>query len=132
MKLTGIKRGRLTAEEKAAIERLAATLKKPTPGPIALRLNRHPATVKWHMVSHGLLHYAPRYGMKPYRRADGTEVNPYTPAEDRRLLELRRGGETFPAIAAVMTREFGIPRDGHSIQVRCIMLAACDAAEAAA
>ncbi len=131
MTLAGIKRGPLGADEKAEIARLALTLKKPMPGPIARRLDRHPATVKWHMLSHGLLEYAPRYGARPYRRAGGSMVNPYTPAQDRRLLRLRRGGAGFPEIAAILTREFGVKRTAHSVQVRCIMLAASADAPAA-
>jgi hypothetical protein len=95
--LPNIKRGRLTAGEKAAIERLAGTLKKPTPGVIACRLARHP----------------------------------YTAEQDRRLIELRRGGLVFREIAAMLTREFGVPRNCHSVQVRCLMLAAYEGGELA-
>jgi hypothetical protein len=130
--LPDIKRGRLSAEEKAEIERLAGTLKKPTPGPIAQRLNRHPATVAWFMIRHGLIERTVKYGNRPVgTRANGTKINPYTPEQDRRLLELRRQRLVFREIAAILTTEFGVPRNMHSVQVRCIMLAAYEGAEAA-
>jgi hypothetical protein len=130
--LPNIKRGRLTAGEKAAIERLAGTLKKPTPGVIACRLARHPATVAFDTIRHGLIARAVRYGNRPVAtRANGTKANPYTAEQDRRLIELRRGGLVFREIAAMLTREFGVPRNCHSVQVRCLMLAAYEGGELA-
>jgi hypothetical protein len=130
--LDGIKRGRMTAEEKAEIERLAGALKKPTPGIIAHRLNRHPATIAWFMICQGLIERTVRYGSRRVgTRANGTKINPYTPEQDKRLIELRRQGLVFREIAEIMTREFGVPRNMHSVQVRCIMLAAYEGGEAA-
>jgi IS30 family transposase len=110
--------------EKAQIEHLSLTMAKPTPAKIAHRLNRHPATVNWHMISHGLVERPVRYGKKSFRRRDGIEVNSYTPPQDKRLMELRTRGTSFPVIAATLTAEFGIQRNEHSVRIRCIMLAA--------
>ena len=80
-----------SAEEKGEIERLAETLKKPTPAIIAMRLNRHPATIAQYMIRHGLIERTVRYSnRRPGRRSDGTAINFYTAAQDRRLVELRR------------------------------------------
>jgi hypothetical protein len=127
-RLAGIKRGRMSAEEKAAIERLAAALKKPTPGAIARKLKRHPATVAWYMISHGLIERTIRYGGKPRVRPDGIVQMPWTREQDLRLLELRAAGTGFPEIAERLTREFNIPRNHHGARIRCIMLAAYDGA----
>jgi IS30 family transposase len=127
MKLTGIKRGRMTAAEKAAIERLATTLKTPTPGVIARRLNRHPSTVAWFMIRAGLIERTVKYGNRRVgTRQDGVKIHPYTPEQDRRIIELRTANKSYRVIAEIVTREFGVPRKLHSIQVRNIMLAAYD------
>ena len=125
--LPDIKRGRLSPEERAEIERLASTLKNPTPSVIARRLNRHPATVQWHMIRHGLIERTVSYReRKPGRLPNGSRTNPYTPEQDARLVELRLQGKVYREIAAVLTAEFGVPRNLHSVQVRHIMLSAYD------
>lgn len=113
----------MTAEDKAEIERLAATLRDPSPGKIAVRLQRHPSTVAWYMITRGLIDRTVKYGRPAYRRG-GVVVQPYTPEHDRRLLELRVEGRVYREIAEIITREFGIPRNVHSVQVRNTMLAA--------
>jgi IS30 family transposase len=132
----GIKRGRMSAEEKAEIERLATTLKDPRPGPIARRLNRDHGTIYWHLITRGLIEIKLRYGGSAYRRGDRT-VRRFTREEDRRLLELRTQGNGFVEIARILAAEFGTERNHHCVRVRCIMLAAAVnapdlAAEAAA
>ena len=118
-----VKRGPLSPDEGVAIDLMADSSKKPTAGMIAQRLNRHRSTVHSRMIAQGMLEAAPRYSWPSYQRADGRRVNPYTEAEDRRLLGLRRAGRTAVEIAEMMTREFGKPRDHRAIQARLARLA---------
>ncbi|WP_375782857.1 hypothetical protein ACE10Z_23370 [Bradyrhizobium sp. Pha-3] len=113
----------MTAEEKLEIERLAQTMAKPTPGKIAAKLNRHPATVNWYMLRHGLVTRKPRRAPRPYVR-DGKTVHPYSPEHDARIEALRAEGLVFREIGEIVTREFGIERDAHSVQVRITQLSA--------
>jgi hypothetical protein len=126
MRHPDIKRGRMTAEERAEIERLAGTLKNPRPGPIALRLNRHPATVKWYMLRHGLWTQPPRTIPAPYVARSGVTRYPWSPEEDRRLEELLVAGNNYRQAGEILTAEFNIPRNTHSCQVRAVMLAAAE------
>lgn len=126
--IAGVKRGRLTADDKAAIERLAENGDK-TPWQIGYRVNRHPATVNWYMLTHGLIDREPRYATRAYER-NGRQCHPYSPDEDNRLQELlvatqavkQRG--IYPAIAATLSAEFNTARNEHSVRVRAIQLAA--------
>lgn len=124
--LTGIIRGRLTQAECAEIERLATTLKNPKPGPIARRLNRHPATVNWYMLRHGLVTKPLRTIPRPYVTRRGTTRYPWSPDQDRRLNELLCAGSNYRQAGEVLTAEFGIPRNTHNCQVRAVMLAAAE------
>lgn len=128
MRLEGIKRGRMSQDEKAQIDRLAETLKKPAPSAIARRLNRHPATVAWYMICNGLIERRIRYGKAATHRRSGHVINPYAPDHDRRLVGLRRQQKSFPEIAEILTAEFGIPRTAHSAHTRMTMLAAYEGA----
>jgi hypothetical protein len=65
----------------------------------------------------------------PTYRADGIQAHPYSGAEDRRLLELRRANKEYRDIAAALTGEFGIRRTAHSVQVHATMRAAYDREE---
>lgn len=123
MTVASVKRGRITVAERAEIERLATTLRNPTPGRIAYRLNRHVSTVTWYMLTHGLLERKPRHAAHEYVR-NGKVVHPYTKAQDDRLLALRIVGNSYRAIAEILTVEFGIERNCHSVQVRAVQLAA--------
>lgn len=114
-------RGKMPPEAHAEIERLATTMAKPTPGKIARAINRHPATVKWYMLTHGLIDQKPGRLAKAYNR-NGQTVHPYTEAHDRRLLELRTAGKVFREIGETLTAGFGIERDAHSVQVRNVLL----------
>src|SRR5258708_19603913 len=114
-----VKRGRMSAAEKAEIERLATTLAKPTPGRIASRLNRHPATVAWFMIRQGLIQRTIKYGNRPVgRRPNGTKIHPYTPEQDRRLVELRAAAMLSREIPATITPQFAIPPNLHSLHSR--------------
>lgn len=124
--LGNIKRGRMTAEEKSEIERLALTLKNPKAGPIALRLNRHPATVKWYMLRHALLTQPRRTIPRPYTTAAGVTRYPWTLEQDQRLDELLIAGKNYRQAGEILTAEFGVPRNTHNCQVRAVMLAAVD------
>ena len=119
-----VKRGRLSAEEKAAIIRLADSMQTPTPGKIARRLNRHVSTVNWYMIRHGLLERPIKYRAETYTRRDGVIVRPFTAIEDQRLLSLRRDGKVPAEIAAILVDQFGYRRTPHSVQVRLVLLAA--------
>lgn len=118
-------RGRMTADDHAAIERLAVEMKKPTPGKIARALNRHPATIKWYMLTHGLIEQKPGHCPRMYRR-NGKAIHPYSDEQDRHLLDLRAANPTAPlrVIGELMTARFGIERNSHSVSVRLTLLAA--------
>jgi hypothetical protein len=122
----GLIRGRMTPQEKAQIDQLAGSLRRPTPSAIARRLKRHPSTVNWYMITRGLVDRSVTYGRQRASVRRGRALNPYTPQHDRRLVELRRSGVRFRAIAETLTREFGVPRKPHSVRIRAIMLAAYD------
>ncbi len=117
------KRGKMTAEEKAEIERLAVTMARPTPCRIAAKLNRHPATVNWYMLRHGLITRVPGRASRPYMR-NGRTIHPYAPEHDARIEALRAEGKVFREIGEIITAEFGIERDAHSVQVRITQLSA--------
>ncbi|SDD93511.1 hypothetical protein SAMN05216337_101785 [Bradyrhizobium brasilense] len=121
--LAGRKRGKLAAEEKSEIERLALALAKPTPGRIAAILDRHPATVNWYMLRHGLITRQPGRARRIYVR-NGKTVHPYSAEHDRRIESLRAQGKVYREIGEIVTREFGIERDAHSVQVRITQLSA--------
>lgn len=120
------KRGRMTDDERAEIERLAEALRKPTPGAIARRLNRHPATIKWYMLRHGLLTLTPRTIPRAYTTRAGITRYPWSPEQDARLTELLREGKNYRQAGEVLTAEFGVPRNTHNCQVRAVMLAATE------
>ena len=122
-RIAACKRGRLTPEERAEIERLALSMKRPTSGKIAAKLDRHPATVNWYLLTKGLIERKPGHASRPYLR-NGRTIYPYSDDQDRRAEELRASGKTYREIAAALTAEFGIERTGNSVQVRMIQLAA--------
>jgi hypothetical protein len=98
-------------------------LKKPSPAVIARRIERHPATVKWHMLRNGLLTQQPGYLKTPYS-INGVVRTPWSPEQDARLVELRVAGKSYREIAEILSAEFAITRKLHSCQVRDVMLAA--------
>jgi hypothetical protein len=118
-------RGKMSVAECAEIERLASVMRKPTPGKIARAINRHPATVKWYMLTHGLIEQKPARCPRIYFRG-GRAIHPYSEEHDRRLLELRSTHPDAPlrVIGELITAEFGIERNSHSVAVRLTLLAA--------
>lgn len=121
--LPDIRRGRMTADDKAAIVRYAETATKPTPGVIARKIKRHPATVNWFMLTRGLIERKPGRAQHEYVRA-GKTVYPYTPEHDEFIEARRTEGKPFREIGELVTAKFGISRTGHSVQVRIIQLSA--------
>lgn len=91
---------------------------------IAQKIEKHPATVAWFMYGRGLKtrtrQTTPR---KPYRRADGVLVSPFTPDEDLFIETLRIQNFTFAEIAQLANKRFGTRRPHNSIQMRLVMLA---------
>jgi hypothetical protein len=126
-----IRRGRLSEDEKATIAALAE--RHPNPYRIAGILNRHPATINWHMLTNGLLCRKPQYLARSYVRG-GRTVHPWEPRHDVRLLavllECERTAASalaaYRSTAAQLTEEFGIFRDHHSVRVRATILAAAE------
>lgn len=116
-------RGRMSDVDRAEIERLATTMTNPTAAKIAQRINRHPATVRWYMLTRGLIDQKPKSAPRAYVR-NGSTIHPYTAVHDQRIEQLRTAGDTYREIAEKITVEFGISRTGHSVQVRMIQLAA--------
>jgi DNA-binding CsgD family transcriptional regulator len=122
MNATAIKHGRMTDAERDEIERLASTMKNPTPGKIARRLNRKVSTVNWYMLTHGLIERKIVYRETTYQRR-GYTVAYYSQAADLRILELRRDNKNPREIAEIISGEFVRQRTGHSVKVRLVMLA---------
>lgn len=118
-----IKRGKMTDEDKIKIEHLALTMKNPTPGKIARAINRHPATVNWHMLTRGLIERVPGRAPHSYTR-NGKTIYPYAPEHDTFIEDLRTQGKVFREIGELVTAKFGIERDAHSVQVRIVQLSA--------
>lgn len=119
-----VKSGGLSDEDKVTIERLASSLKKPAPGPIARRISKHPNTVWWYMVTRGLIQREIKYDQRQTYVRNGRTVYRYTREQDARIVELRRQGKSRREIAEIVSVEFGIHRDKHSIEVRLTMLGA--------
>lgn len=118
-KLDGIKRGRMSTEEDAAIEEFAA--KRWSAGRIALRLNRHPATVAWALYRLGLRAPGPASGRTYVRH--GKAVRHFSVDEDVYIETLRIAGHRKTAIAKATSARFGTNRSPHTISMRLLMLA---------
>ena len=99
-------------------------------GPIARAILKHPATVRWFMFRNGLAKVAVRHAM-PTDKPNARGRKGYTAAEDAFIVALRADGVDLRVIAARATAEFGHPRSRHGIEVRLVMLASSDEAEAA-
>ena len=118
-----IKRGRMTfAEESKLLTYAERGLKA---GQIALRLNRHPATVNYAMIRLGVRE--PVMRAFEYMRA-GHLVKSFSSAEDAYVLELRMQGLSTPRIAQLVTERFGHPRTAATINTRLTMLSNVEAA----
>jgi len=96
-----------------------------TCGPIAQRIEKHPATVRWFMYRNGLAQPGQRHA-KPADKADARGRKGYSAEEDAHLLALRAAGTDLRVIAENMTERFGHPRSRHGVEVRLTMLAARD------
>lgn len=121
--LPNINRGRMSTDDHRLIEQLAANLKNPKPGIIARRINRHPATVNWYMLTHGLLpERKVGRAARPYVR-NGKTVHPYAVAHDRFILALRVERLSLKEIAKRVTKKFGFERSHHSVDIRLKQLA---------
>jgi hypothetical protein len=105
---------KLTQGDKAEIHRLSETMKKPTASKVARKLGLGRGSVSWYMMTHGLLEVPLRGCTRP---------NHCLPAHDARIQQLRVEGLNNSAIGRVITKEFGIPRDGHSVRYRLARLA---------
>lgn len=121
--LPNIIRGRMTPADKAEIERLAATMTKPTAGKIARKINRHVATVNSYMFYHGLIERKVGRATRAYQR-NGITVHPYAEEHDAFIEHLSSRGLRYREIAELVTAEFGISRNIHSVRIRLIQLAA--------
>lgn len=119
-------RGRLSADEKRAIEEYANSTKKPRVCTIARQLGRDASTISWHMMTHGFIGRRLKYLRElPYLRK-GKKVYPWLPEHDAVIERLRVEGLHRDKIAASVTKEFGIERGAHSVEVRLQILAAYD------
>jgi hypothetical protein len=118
------KRGRMTKDDHAEIERMARAMKDPRPGVIAFHLGRHPSTVKWYMMRHGLLSQPAGYLGTAYQTRSGVWRHPWSPEQDQRLEKILANGGNYREAGEILSAEFGIRRTGHSCQVRAVMLAA--------
>jgi IS30 family transposase len=94
-------------------------------GPIARRIEKHPATVRWFMYRNGLAQPVRRKSI-PTAHPDARGRKGYSPEEDAALLEMRSAGIDLRVIAERMTERFGHRRTRHGVEVRLIMLAASD------
>jgi len=112
----------MSPDDHKEIERLAATMAKPSPGAIAQRINRHPATVNWYMLTHGLVERRVGRAPRPYER-NGKTVYPYAIEHDKFILAMRVQNKGPTEIAKLVTEQFGIKRSLHSVQIRLIQLA---------
>lgn len=113
----------MTDDEKKRIDEIAARMKNPQPSPIALKINRHPATVTWYMLTKGLLVREAGYARAPYMR-NGKMIYPYSREQDELIVDMRTRGFSKKEIATKLTKKFGIERNHHSVDVRLVQLAA--------
>jgi uncharacterized protein YkuJ len=118
MRHAPLKRGKLTAREKAVIAELAAEGWKPSR--IAVRLNRHRATINFHMVTNGLR--APEPRTFSFER-NGVKVVSFSEEEDLFIHVLRIQDLPLQTIATAASNRFGHQRSRESISVRLRMLA---------
>lgn len=94
-------------------------------GPIARRIEKHPATVRWFMYRNGLAQPARRKSM-PSAHPDARGRKGYTAEEDAALLEMRSAGLDLRVIADRLTERFNHRRTRHGVEVRLVMLAASE------
>jgi hypothetical protein len=126
VKNLGTKRGRFSDAENATICALAERGLKP--GQIAVRLDRHPASVNWAMTRLGLK--APSVRYFSYMRV-GKMVCSFSPEEDAFIERAQTSGKLNKReIGELCELRFGHRRTSSTVRTRLIMIA--NRAEAAA
>src|SRR3546814_18440 len=113
-----VKSGRLSPEERADIERLAARGLKA--GQIAQRIDRHAGTIHYHMTMLGYVQ--PTARSFAYTR-NGHEVRSFSSEEDAFIEHLRISGLTIAEIRRAHAEHFGSNRAHNSIACRLAQLA---------
>ena len=115
-------RGRLTDEDRARIEELAA--KKLTAGRIGQIIKKHPSTVQWFMYTTGLRAPAPAPQKATSYVRNGITVRRFSADEDVFIQALRVQDYTLEQIAEYASTRFDTHRSAHAVKVRLIMLSA--------
>lgn len=117
-----VRPGGLSAEDHQTIRDLAE--RGWSHSRIARRLEKHPSTVGWFMVSRGLKECrAKTTERKPFYRGDGVLVSPFTPDQDAFIEALRTQNYTVTEIARIANERFGTRRAPNTILQRLVMLA---------
>ena len=119
--MTNTVTGRMTAAEDQMVLQLAE--RGWTVGRIAMKLNRHKATINWAMYRLGLK--APKPMQFEYVR-NGRLVRSFSTDEDARIEELRMQGLSWRKIADDLAGMTGHQRTPASIGTRLKMLACLD------
>jgi len=119
-----LRRGRLSADEIASIERLAERGLKS--GQIAQRLNRHPSTIGFAMATRGLRIAKPGTNDLVEIKRGASVVRRFTRDEDVFIEALRVQGFTFQQIAEIAGRRFGYRRSAATMGIRLKMIGAAE------
>jgi hypothetical protein len=115
MKTLDLKTGRLSADEKAELERL--TLEGLSPTRIAARMRRNVKSLYYHFHCMGLIETRPRRG----NRSDM-----YTPEQDAFIVGLRVEGVKISDIARRASEKFGRRMPPNSVAYRLLVNANSD------
>lgn len=107
---------KLTNDDKAEINRLVDTMRDPSVSKIARKINRGYGSVVWYMMTHGLLE-------RPLPTTALGGKRAYLPQHDARIEQLSLQRLSNAEIASVVTKEFGITRNAHSVRCRLARLA---------
>ena len=122
-----IRRGRLSPADHDAIIALAE--EGLGSGRIARQLGLHQGAVQWFMYRTGLR--APGYGnSRAHVRRNGRPVKPFSPEEDKAIVDMRLAGAGTAEIARRVTADFGHPRSKCTVANRLVMLASREEAVA--
>ncbi len=114
-----MKRGRLTTDERDRVVELAE--RGLSAGQIALRMDRHKATINFAMHCLGLKNGPARRHWDYVR--NGRLVKAFTEVEDDFIQQLRLAGLSTPKIAEQVRAHFGHERSPPTIGIRLKMLA---------
>lgn len=119
------KTGRMSAQDISELERLAEGMRVPKARAIAQKIGRKESTVYWQLMNRGYLEHRISYaGPRVYWRS-GRKIFRWTLEEDRQIWTMRTQGLNPRQIAEAISKA-GVPRTGHSVDVRLKMLAAFD------